>query len=77
MGFIKRDRRASFGAATLHQSGVDDDAREPGRELRAALETLEVAISRKQAILQSVFGILGITQDAKRGLEQLALVTAK
>src|SRR5271157_2300939 len=74
---VERNGGASLGAAALHQSGVDDDARQPGGELRAALEALKVAIRGKQTVLQSVFGVLGIAQDAKSGLEQLALVAPK
>src|SRR5208282_4716752 len=74
---IERNGGAGLGAAALHQCGVDDDAREPGGELRAALKALQIAIRGKQTVLQSVFGVLGIAQDAKSGLEQLALVAPK
>src|SRR5208337_3891562 len=74
---VERNRRAGLGAAALHQCGVDDDAREPSGELRAALKALQIAIRGKQTVLQSVFGVLGIAQDAKSGLEQLALVAPK
>src|SRR5208283_5504474 len=77
LGVVKRNRGARLSAAALHQCSVDDDAREPSRELRAALEAFEVAVSGKQTVLQSIFGVLGITQDAQSRLEQLALITAK
>src|SRR5277367_4968068 len=66
-----------LGAAALHQSGIDHDAREPGGKLRAAFEALEIAIGRKQAILECVFRVFGVAEDTKSGLKQLAVIAAK
>src|SRR5882757_573327 len=55
-GFVEGNRGASLGTAALHESGVDDDAREPGGELRAAFKPLQVAIGGEQSVLQGVFG---------------------
>src|ERR1700723_2390348 len=77
MRFIERNRGASLGAAALHERGVDDDAREPGGKLRAALKALQIAVGGKQSILQRVFGVFSIAEHTKGGLEQLAVVTAK
>jgi len=52
-----------FTFALDHQSGVQDDAREPGPEGGSALETPQVEIPRKKGILDSVFGVFPIPKD--------------
>src|SRR5580692_3814890 len=77
MCFVKGNRWARLGAAALHERGVDDDAREPGGKLGAALEALQIAIGGKQSVLQGVFGVFRVAEHTKGGLKQLAMVTAK
>src|SRR6202008_3195729 len=77
MGVIVGNFGPALGAATLHERGVDDDARKPGGELRAAFKALEIAIGRKQSGLQGVRRILGVAENTKRGLEQRTVVAAK
>src|SRR5882724_8320234 len=77
MRFVERNRGASLCAAAFHERGVDDDTRQPGRKLRAALKALQIAIRGKQSVLQGVFGIFRVAEHTKGGLKQLAVVTAK
>jgi hypothetical protein len=77
MVVVERNCRARLGAAAFHERGVNDNAREPRRELRPPLEALEVAVRGEQSILQSVLGILGIPEHTERGLEQRAVVAAE
>lgn len=56
--------RGRFTFALDHQSGVQDDAREPGSERRSALKTPQVEIPGKKGILDSVFSVFFIAKDS-------------
>src|SRR3974390_1227031 len=77
LGFVERNGRTSLGTAALHQGGINHDASEPGGELRAALKALEISVSRKQPVLESIFGVFCVAKNAQRRLEQLTVIAAK
>jgi hypothetical protein len=64
-------------AAQLHQGRVDGDSRQPGGQLRPAVEIIQVQQSAQEAVLKGVFRVFAIPGDTQSGMENLLCVALK
>ena len=56
--------------AINHEGGIHDNAREPCRKTRIAVELIEVQERSHHGVLHSVFGVCAVSCDAARDFEQ-------
>jgi hypothetical protein len=68
--FLHRCRGTRRQTAAPHESGVYYDSREPCRELRTAFKVFQVSKGAKQTILQGIFCVFGVSQDAQGGMKE-------
>ena len=64
-------------APQAHQRGVNHDAGQPARELRAPFEPAQVLEGRKHAFLQGILGVFGIAEQLQGALVERTRVAGK
>src|ERR1700723_2933148 len=75
--FVERHRGPRLRASPPHQRRVDHDARQPRRKLRTTFESLQISIRRQQSILQRIFRVLCVSQNAQGRLKQRPVIALK
>jgi hypothetical protein len=58
-----------------HEGGVNDNPRNPGRELRSGVERANVTISFQKALLHYIFSIILVSEDSGCGIRQPSTMT--
>lgn len=72
---LERGEGVGTGAAAVAARRIDHDASEPGKQLAAPGELVEVAVGEQEGVLEGILGVGGVMQLLQGGAVETFMVT--